>query len=147
MWEDFKDFIMRGSVVDMAVGIVIGAAFATVVQSFVNDILMPPIGLLLGGVDFANLFITLGPGSYDTLAAAQEAGAATLNYGLFISSIISLLIVGVAMFLVIRAVSRLQEAETPSEPTTKQCPECLSEIPIEAQRCAFCTTRLEKPQD
>lgn len=146
MLDDFKQFIMRGSVVDMAVGIVIGAAFATVVQSFVDDILMPPIGLLLGGVDFTNLFITLGAGNYDNLAAAQEAGAATINYGLFISSIISFLIVGAAMFLVIMAVSRLKPEEPEGEPTTKKCPDCLSDIPMEAQRCAFCATWLEQPE-
>ena len=146
MLDDFKQFIMRGSVVDMAVGIVIGAAFATVVQSFVDDILMPPIGILLGGVDFTNLFITLGAGNYDSLAAAQEAGAATINYGLFISSIISFLIVGVAMFLVIIAVSRLKPEEPEGEPTTKKCPDCLSDIPMEAQRCAFCTTWLKQAE-
>ena len=146
MLDDFKQFVMRGSVVDMAVGIVIGAAFATVVQSFVDDILMPPIGLLLGGVDFSNLFITLGAGNYDNLAAAQQAGAATIKYGLFIGSIISFLIVGAAMFLVIMAVSRLKPEEPEGERTTKKCPDCLSGIPMEAQRCAFCTTWLEQPE-
>ena len=145
MLEEFKKFIMRGNVVDMAVGIIIGAAFATVIQSLVDDIIMPPIGMLLGGVDFTNLFITLGWGSYESLAAAQEAGAATINYGLFINNLISFLIVGFAVFLLIKAVNRLQseQRETPDEPTTKKCPECLSEIPIEARRCAFCTTVLE----
>jgi large conductance mechanosensitive channel len=145
MLEEFKKFIMRGNVVDMAVGIIIGAAFATVIQSLVNDIIMPPIGMLLGGVDFTNLFITLGRGSYESLAAAQEAGAATINYGLFINNLISFLIVGFAVFLLIKAVNRLEpeEEEAPAEPTTKKCPECLSEIPMEARRCAFCTTVLE----
>lgn len=145
MIEEFKKFIMRGSVIDMAVGIIIGAAFGAIVQSLVDDILMPPIGLLLGGVDFTNLFITLGPGSYETLAEAQEAGAATINYGLFISSIITFVIVALAVFLLIRAVNRMQapREEEPAEPTTKECPECLSEIPIKARRCAFCTTVLE----
>ena len=144
MWEEFKEFVMRGSVIDMAVGIIIGAAFTSVVQSLVNDILTPPIGRLLGGVDFTELFINLGPGDYETLAAAQEAGAATINYGLFINAVISFLIVAFVVFLLIKAFNRLQkEEETPSEPTTKECPECLSEIPIQARRCAFCTTVLE----
>lgn len=149
MFEDFKKFIMRGNMIDMAVGIIIGAAFATVVQSLVDDIIMPPIGMLLGGVDFGNLFITLGPGTYETLAEAQEAGAATINYGLFINSIITFLIVALAIFLLIKAVNRLQEQEeeAPAEPTTTKCPECLSEIPIEARRCAFCATALELPRD
>jgi large conductance mechanosensitive channel len=144
MLKEFKEFIMRGNVVDMAVGIIIGAAFATVVQSLVNDILMPPIGFLLGGVDLSNLFITLGPGSYGTLAEAQEAGAATINYGLFINSLVSFLIVALAVFLVVKATNRLQREEktAPAEPTTQECPECLSEIPIDARRCAFCTVAL-----
>ena len=149
MLKDFREFIMRGNVVDMAVGVIIGAAFGTVVKSLVDDIIMPPIGVLLGGVDFANLFITLGPGDYATLAEAQEAGAATINYGLFISSVISFLIVALAVFFLIRAVNQMQEQEEeapPAEPTTKECPECLSEIPIEARRCAFCTVKLE-PSD
>lgn len=149
MWEEFKKFVMRGNVLDMAVGIIIGAAFGTVVKSLVDDIIMPPIGRLLGGVDFAGLFINLGPGKYDSLAAAKEAGAATINYGLFINNIISFLIVAFAVFLLVRAVNRLQETmakkveEAPAEPTTKKCPECLSEIPIAARRCAFCTSPVE----
>ena len=144
MWEEFKKFIMRGSVLDMAVGIIIGAAFTSVVQSLVNDILMPPIGRVLGGVDFSGLFINLGPGEYETLAQAQEAGAATINYGLFINAVISFLIVALVVFLMVKAFNRMQkEEEAPSEPTTKECPECLSEIPIQARRCAFCTTVLE----
>jgi large conductance mechanosensitive channel len=147
MWQDFKAFVQRGNVLDMAVGIIIGAAFGTVVKSLVDDIIMPPIGLLLGGVDFANLFITLGSGEYESLAAAKEAGAATINYGLFINNIISFLIVAFAVFLVVRNFERMQareEAEeAPAEPTTKSCPECLSEIPIEAHRCAYCTVVVE----
>lgn len=145
MWAEFKKFIMRGNVLDMAVGIIIGAAFGTIVKSLVDDIIMPPIGLLLGGVNFADLFIALGPGSYDSLAAAQEAGAATINYGLFINNLLTFLIVAFVVFLLVRAVNRLaeKEEEVPAaEPTTKQCPECLSEIPIEAKRCAFCTVEL-----
>jgi len=147
MWKEFREFIERGNVLDMAVGIIIGAAFGTVVKSLVDDIIMPPIGLLLGGVDFTNLFVTLGPDKYASLADAQAAGAATINYGLFINNIITFLIVAFAVFLLIRAVQRMQatkkEEPAPAEPTTKQCPECLSEIPIGARRCAFCTTKLE----
>jgi large conductance mechanosensitive channel len=147
MWKEFKEFVQRGNVLDMAVGIIIGAAFGTVVKSLVDDIIMPPIGLLLGGVDFTNLFVTLGSGKYDSLAQAQEAGAATINYGLFINNLISFLIVAFAVFVLVRAVQRMQaraeEEPAPEEPTTKRCPECLSEIPIEARRCAYCTTRLE----
>jgi large conductance mechanosensitive channel len=149
MFKEFREFIMRGNVLDMAVGIIIGAAFGTVVKSLVDDIIMPPIGLALGQVDFSNLYINLGPGSYDSLAAAQEAGAATINYGLFINNVISFLIVAFAVFLMVRAVFRLEEArsakeeEAPAEPTTRKCPECLSEIPIEAHRCAYCTALLD----
>jgi large conductance mechanosensitive channel len=144
VWGEFKKFIMRGSVLDMAVGIIIGAAFTSVVQSLVNDVLMPPIGRVLGGVDFAGLFINLGPGTYETLTEAQEAGAATINYGLFINAVLSFLIVALVVFLLVKAFNRMQkEEETPSEPTTKKCPECLSEIPVQARRCAFCTTVLE----
>jgi large conductance mechanosensitive channel len=144
MLEEFKKFVMRGNVLDMAVGIIIGAAFGTVVKSLVDDIIMPPIGLLLGGIDFNNLFITLGSGDYQTLAEAKEAGAATINYGLFISNIITFLVVTLAVFLLVRAVNRMrkEEEEAPAEPTTRDCPECLSEIPIEARRCAFCTAVL-----
>lgn len=147
MLEEFKKFIMRGNVIDMAVGIIIGAAFGSIVNSLVNDIIMPPIGLLLGGVDFANLFVNLGPGAHKTLAEAQEAGAPTINYGLFLNTLITFLIVAFAVFLLVRAVNRLQERgkeeAPPAEPTSKQCPECLSEIPVEARRCAFCTVILE----
>ena len=139
MWKDFKEFIMRGNVLDLAVAVIIGAAFGTVISSLVNDIIMPPIGLLLGGVDFSNLFINLGPGTYDSLAEAQAAGAATINYGLFLNHIITFLIIALAVFLVIRAVKRFQKPEV----TTKTCPECLSEIPIAATRCAHCTVVLE----
>ena len=125
MGKEFKEFIMRGNVVDLAVGVIIGAAFGTVVSSLVNDIIMPPIGLLLGGVDFANLFLTLGGGSYETLAAAQEAGAATINYGLFINNVISFLIVALAVFMLVRAVNQMQkeeapEPEAPAGPTTEE---------------------------
>jgi len=135
---------MRGNVVDMAVGIIIGAAFGTIVKSLVADIIMPPIGLLLGRVDFLNLFIVLnGKGaSYATLAEAQAAGAITLNYGAFINTIISFIIVAFTIFIVIKNINRLKK-EVPAESTTKECPYCLSAISVNAKRCAFCTLTLE----
>jgi large conductance mechanosensitive channel len=146
MVEEFKKFIMRGNVIDLAVGIIIGAAFSTIVNSLVNDILMPPIGYILGGVDFSNLFISLEGVSYESLAAAQEAGAATINYGVFLNAVINFLIIGVAIFFVIKAVNRLQSRppeEVVEEPTTKECPFCASIIPIKATRCPNCTSQLE----
>jgi large conductance mechanosensitive channel len=148
MLKEFKEFVLRGNVVDMAVGIIIGAAFGTIVASLVNDIIMPPIGLLLGGVDFSNLFILLKAGSpaapYASLADAQAAGAVTINYGLFINAVVSFLIVALVMFLLIRSINRLRREEEapPAEPTTKECPYCLSTIPIKATRCAHCTSEL-----
>ncbi len=144
MLKEFKEFAMRGNVVDMAVGIIIGAAFGTIVKSIVNDIIMPPIGLLLGNVDFSNLFIVLKQGAtagpYANLVAAQEAGAVTMNYGVFINTIISFIIVVFAVFFLIRSINRMKKKEEapPPEPTTKECPECLSVIPIKATRCAHC---------
>jgi large conductance mechanosensitive channel len=147
MIKEFREFIMRGNVVDMAVGVIIGAAFGAIVTSLVDDIIMPPIGYLFGGVDFANLFITLGPETYGTLAEAQEAGAATINYGLFINAIITFLIIALVVFLMIKALNRTvrkqEEDEAPAELTTKTCPECLSDIPSGAHRCAFCTVVFE----
>lgn len=141
MLEDFKKFVMRGNVLDMAVGIVIGAAFGKIVSSFVSDLLMPPIGLLVGGVDFTNLFVNLSGGEYESLAAATEAGAATVNYGIFINLLLDFLIVAAAIFLLVRGVERLRKKEEePAAPTTKECAECLSEIPIQARRCRFCTS-------
>jgi len=142
MLEEFKKFAMRGNVVDMAVGIVIGAAFGKIVSSFVKDVLMPPLGKLVGGVDFSNLFINLSDGSYETLAAAEEAGAATLNYGVFINTVLDFLIVAFAIFMLIKAMNRLKAEEPPREPDTKACPECLSDIPIAARRCKFCTSQM-----
>ncbi len=150
MLKEFKEFAVKGNVVDMAVGIIIGAAFSTIVKSLVADIIMPPIGLLLGGVDFSNLFVVLKHGAeiagpYDTLLAAQEAGAVTLNLGVFINTVISFLIVAFAVFFVVRSINRLKREEpapAPAEPTTRECPQCLSTIPIKATRCAFCTTSL-----
>ncbi|MBU0512066.1 MAG: large-conductance mechanosensitive channel protein MscL [Chloroflexi bacterium] len=149
MLKEFKDFAMRGNVIDMAVGIIIGASFGAIIKSLVADILMPPIGLLLGDVDFANLFIVMREGTspepYFSLALAQEAGAVTLNYGLFINTIISFLIVAFAMFLLIRSINRLkkeEEAASPAAPTTKECPYCMTTIPIKAVRCPHCTSEL-----
>ncbi len=145
MFEEFKKFAMRGNVVDMAVGIIIGAAFGKIVASFVKDIIMPPIGLLLGDVDFSNLFVNLSEGSYATLAQAQEAGAATLNYGAFINTVVDFVIVAFAIFIVIRQMNRLKQPKeaAPAEPTTKDCPFCLSTIPIKASRCPSCTSELQ----
>jgi large conductance mechanosensitive channel len=144
MLKEFRDFAMRGSVLDLAVGIIIGAAFTTIVQSFVNDILMPPVGLLLGGVDFSNLFISLDGTAYPSLAAAQEAGAATLNYGLFINNVINFLIVAFVVFLIVRQVNKMRRP-APQAPTTKECPYCFTNIPIKATRCPECTSQLGTP--
>jgi large conductance mechanosensitive channel len=147
MVKEFKEFVMRGSVLDLAVGIIIGAAFTAVVTSFVDDILMPPIGMLLGGVNFSDLFISLDGVDYASLAAAEEAGAATINYGLFIMALIDFLIVAFVLFLIIRQVNRMraaQEEEAPAAPTTKACPYCRMEIDLEASRCPHCTSELEK---
>jgi large conductance mechanosensitive channel len=145
MLKEFREFAMRGNVVDLAVGIIIGAAFNQVVNSLVNDIIMPPIGLILGRVDFTSLFISLTGEQYASLAAAQEAGAATLNYGLFINAIINFLIIAFAVFMLVRGMNRLQgqEEEAPSEPTTKECPYCYTSIPEKAARCPNCTSQLE----
>jgi large conductance mechanosensitive channel len=150
MLKEFREFALRGNVMDMAVGIIIGAAFGTIVNSLVNDILMPPFGWLLGGVDFENFYLTINAGTpagpYLSLADAQTAGAVTINYGLFINTIISFLIVAIAMFLLIRSINRLQasgdEEESAAEPTTKNCPFCFTDIPIPATRCPHCTSQL-----
>ncbi|MEK7277775.1 MAG: large-conductance mechanosensitive channel protein MscL [Chloroflexota bacterium] len=143
MFKEFKAFIMRGNVVDLAVGIVIGSAFGQIVSSLVKDIIMPPIGLVLGKVDFSNLFLSLS-GQYPSLAEAQAAGAATINYGLFINTVINFLIVGFAIFLLVRAVNRMQAPPPPAAaPTTKECPYCFTMIPIPATRCPHCTSELK----
>ena len=143
MLKEFKEFVTRGNVIDMAVGIVIGVAFGAIIASLVSDVIMPPIGLLLGNVDFANLFVVLKEGEiaapYATLKDAQAAGAVTLNYGMFINTIITFLIVAFAIFLVIRYLARLKKEP---EPTTKDCPYCLSAIPIKASRCPQCTSEV-----
>jgi len=148
MFKEFKEFAMKGNVVDMAVGIIIGAAFGSIIKSLVADVIMPPIGLLLGNVDFSNLFLVIKQapveGVFATLAEAQKAGAVTINYGMFINTIISFLIVAFAIFLVIKNLNKLKREEEapPEEPTTKECPHCFSEIPIKATRCGFCTSEL-----
>jgi large conductance mechanosensitive channel len=149
MFKEFKAFIMRGNVLDLAVGVIIGAAFGAIVKSFVDDILMPPIGLLLGNVDFANIFAVLKAGDpagpYDTLAKAQAAGAVTMNFGLFINTLIAFLITAFAIFLVIKGANALQREKAPAPPpapTTKQCPFCYTDIPIPATRCPHCTSQL-----
>jgi large conductance mechanosensitive channel len=149
MFKEFKEFAMKGNMVDMAVGIIIGAAFGTIISSLVADIIMPPIGLLLGNVDFANLFILLKegkvPGPYGSLAIAKAAGAVTLNYGVFINTIVSFLIIAFSVFLIILNINKLrrQEEAQPAVPTTKECPYCLSVIPVKATRCAHCTVDLK----
>jgi len=150
MLKEFKEFAMRGNVVDMAVGIIIGAAFGTIVNSVVADIIMPPIGLLLGNIDFSNLFVVLKQGTkaagpYESLATAKAAGAVSINYGFFINTVISFLIVAFAVFLLIRGINQLkrQEAAPPPVPTTKDCPYCLSTVPIKATRCGHCTSELK----
>ena len=149
MLKEFKEFAMRGNVVDMAVGIVIGAAFGVIVKSLVSDVIMPPIGLLLGNVDFENLFAVLKQGAtagpYASLADAKAAGAVSMNYGVFINTIISFAIVVFAVFLMIRQINKLKRKEEapPPEPTTKECPYCFSTIPIKATRCGHCTSELK----
>jgi large conductance mechanosensitive channel len=143
MLSEFKAFLMRGNVVDLAVAVVIGAAFGAIVTSFVNDILMPPIGLALGRVNFADLFISLSGQSYPNLAAAKAAGAPTLNYGVFLNTIINFVIVGFVVFLLVRQVNRLT-AGPAAAPTTKECAFCASMIPIKAKRCPHCTSELAR---
>lgn len=151
MLEEFKKFAVRGNVVDMAVGIIIGGAFSTIVKSLVADVIMPPIGLALGGVDFANLMLVISEGTtpmpYLTVADAKAAGAVTINYGVFLNSVISFVIVAFAVFLLVKGINRLRELEKkeeteapPAEPTTKDCPYCVTNIPIAATRCPQCTS-------
>ncbi len=148
MVKEFKDFAMRGNVVDMAVGIIIGGAFGTIVKSLVSDVIMPPIGMLLGNVDFSELFMVLKEGAaagpYLTLADAQKAGAVTINYGLFFNAVVSFLIVAFAVFMLIRAINKMKrEEETPpAEPTTRDCPFCFSTISLKASRCPHCTSEV-----
>jgi len=147
--KEFREFAVRGNVVDMAVGIIIGAAFGTVVKSFVDDIMMPPLGILVGNVDFQDVTVVLRegstPGPYETLAAARDAGAVTLNIGLFLNAVVSFVIVAFAVFILVRAINRLkrkEEVATAPALTTKDCPFCASSIPQKASRCPFCTSEL-----
>jgi large conductance mechanosensitive channel len=142
MLKEFKEFTMRGNVLDMAIGIVIGVAFGKIVTSFVNDVVMPPIGLLLGKIDFSNLFIDLSGKSYATLAEAKAAGAATIKYGLFFNTVVDFIIVAFVIFLLVRQVNRMtrKPEAAPAAPTTKECPYCLSNIAIKATRCPHCTS-------
>jgi len=143
MLKEFKEFAMRGNVIDLAVGVIIGAAFGKIVASLVDDVLMPPIGRLLGHVDFSGLFVNLSDKSYETLAAAKAAGAPTLNYGIFLNTIINFLIVALVVFLVVQQMNRLTKKPAPAAaPTTKDCPQCAMAIPLAAKRCGHCTTQL-----
>ena len=143
MLKEFREFVMRGNVMDLAIGIIIGAAFGKIITSFVSDILMPPIGLALGGVDFANLFINLSRGHYDTLKAAKDAGAATINYGAFIATVIDFLIVALVIFLVIKQINRLKRKPAEIAPSTKECAFCALDVPIKAIKCPNCTSDLK----
>lgn len=145
MLKEFKEFAMRGNVLDMAVGIIIGVAFGKIISSFVNDVLMPPIGLLLGGADFTELYINLSETEYASLAEAREAGAATINYGVFLNTVLDFLIVAFAVFLLVQQVNRLRRKQeaAPPPPTTRECPFCLSTVALKARRCAHCTSELQ----
>jgi large conductance mechanosensitive channel len=146
MLDEFKQFIMRGNVLDLAIGFIMGTAFSGIVKSLVSDVIMPPIGYIMGDMDFSQIYINLSGGDYDSLVAAQEAGAATINIGLFLNTLINFLIVAFVVFMLIRAVNKatsMGEEEAPEEPTTKDCPYCKSSIAIEATRCPNCTSQLE----
>ena len=147
IFKEFREFAMRGNVLDMAIGIIIGTAFGKIITSLVNDILMPPIGVLLGKVDFTNLFVNLSPQRYQRLADAKAAGAATINYGLFLNTIIDFIIVAFVIFLLIRQINRLKKKEEPAAPATRECPYCLLMIPVKAVRCGFCTSELKPAQE
>lgn len=143
MLKEFRDFAMRGNVVDMAVGIVLGLAFAAIVNSLVNDVLMPPIGLAIGGADFSELYLNLGEESYASLAAAREAGAPVVAYGVFLNTIVSFILVAAALFLVVKGANRLRRQSPPPTPTEKPCPRCATAIPLAASRCPHCTSELQ----
>lgn len=147
MGREFREFIMRGNVVDMAVGIIIGAAFVAIVKSLVDDIIMPPVGLLLGNIEFTNFFAVLKagatPGPYETLAQAKAAGAVTVNYGIFINTLISFLVVAFCVFILVKNVNRLRREPAPQEPATRECPYCLSTIPVKAVKCSHCTADIK----
>jgi large conductance mechanosensitive channel len=142
MWSEFKKFAMRGNVIDLAVGVIIGAAFSKIVTSLVNDIIMPPIGMLLGNRDFSNLYINLSGTKFNSFAQAKEAGAATINYGVFLNNILDFLIVAFTIFIVVKQLNRFKKKEEPAPVTTKECEYCRSEISIKATRCPHCTSEL-----
>jgi len=145
MFKEFKEFAVRGNVMDMAIGIILGAAFGKIVSSFVSDVLMPPLGLLMGGVDFTNKFFTLSGQAFATLEEAKKAGVVTVNYGVFVNTVIDFAIVAFAIFIVVKQINKLkrQPEAAPAAPTTKECPYCLSTIAIKATRCAHCTAELK----
>lgn len=147
IWQEFKEFSMKGNVLDLAIGVIIGGAFGKIVTSFVNDILMPPLGLLIGKVDFANLYLNLGEKHYSSLAQAKAAGAATINYGVFLNNVLDFLIVAFSMFLVVKQVNRFKRRDPDPEVRTKDCPFCYEEIPIKAIRCGHCTSELQESVD
>lgn len=140
--KEFKEFAVKGNVVDLAIGIIIGTAFGKIVTSLVNDVIMPPIGLLLGKVDFSNLYVNLSGQQYESLKAAQAAGASTINYGLFINVVIDFIIVAFVMFMVVKQMNRLKRQPEPAPPSTKECPFCFTNIPLKATRCPNCTSQL-----
>jgi len=145
MLKEFKEFAMKGNMVDMAIGIIIGAAFGKIVSSLVSDVLMPPIGKMMGGVDFSNLFLNLSGGTYPSVAAAKAAGAATINYGIFLNAVIDFVIIAIVLFLIVRGMNAMKKAESaaaPPPPATKDCPHCCTAIPVKATRCAACTSAL-----
>ena len=144
MLKEFKEFAMKGNLLDMAIGIIIGAAFGKIITSFVNDVVMPPIGKLMGGVDFASLYVNLSDTAYASLEEAQAAGAPTLNYGAFINTVLDFIIVAIVIFFVVKSINKMKREEEapPAEPTTKECPHCLTEIAIKATRCPNCTSQL-----
>ena len=142
MLKEFREFVVKGNVIDLAVGIIIGIAFGAIVTSLVNDIIMPPIGLLLGKINFSDLFINLSGTAYPSLKAAKDAGAATINYGVFLNAVINFIIVAFVVFLLVKQVNRMKKEPAPAEPNTKECKYCLSTIPIKATRCPHCTSQL-----
>jgi len=144
MFKEFKEFAVKGNVVDLAIGVIIGGAFGEIVSSLVNDVIMPVVGRLIGNVDFSNFFISLDGNRYATLKQAQDAGAATLNYGLFLNTIIQFLIISFSLFVVIKQINRFKREEEPEPATTKECKYCLTEIPLEATRCPNCTSELDE---
>jgi large conductance mechanosensitive channel len=143
MLKEFKEFAMKGPVIDLAVGVIIGAAFGKIISSLVDDIIMPPIGRMLGNVDFANLFVNLSDKEYPSVAAAKAAGAATVNYGIFFNTILNFLIIAFVLFLIIRQINAMKKPAPAAAPSTKDCPHCLSAIPLKATKCAHCTSEIK----